>query len=110
MYPIKFTQQQTTTNTTIINGTEFRPDHLLHFTQSLLINHKITSEEMIRSASDRSSSSENLPPRTIARVAREVRDLLQSPPEGTKLIVDPDTGLPSNLGELKVNIVDNMTL
>ena len=48
------------------------------------------------------SSSENLPPRAIARVVREVRDLLQSPPEGTKLVVDSDTGLPSNLSELKV--------
>ena len=62
---------------------------------------------MIRSTSGTSklSSSENLPPRAIARVVREVRDLLQCPPEGTKLVLDSDTGLPSNLSELKVRIL-----
>jgi hypothetical protein len=48
-------------------------------------------------------SIENLPPRTLARVAREVRDLIQSPPEGIRLVVDEDTGLPSNLGEVVVS-------
>lgn len=36
------------------------------------------------------SSSENLPPRTLARVARELRNLHQSPPEGVRLIIDGD--------------------
>lgn len=79
-------------------------------------------------------TTENLPPRTIARLVREVRDLVvrqqqqqqqqqnqntdndgeatsttsteqqQQPPlvEGVRLIVDLETGLPSNLGELMV--------
>jgi hypothetical protein len=50
-----------------------------------------------------SSSIENLPPRTLSRVAREVRDLIKSPPEGISLVVDEETGLPSNLGELVVS-------
>lgn len=49
------------------------------------------------------SSSENLPPRTLARLAREVRDLHQQPPEGVRIVVDSDTGLPANLGELMVS-------
>jgi len=49
-----------------------------------------------------SSSSENLPPRTLARLARQVRDLHKNPPEGVRLVVDTDSGLPSNLGELLV--------
>ena len=36
------------------------------------------------------SSSENLPPRTLARVARELRNLHKNPPEGVRLIVDGD--------------------
>jgi len=36
----------------------------------------------------------------LARVAREVRDLIQNPPEGVRLVVDDDTGLPANLGEV----------
>ncbi|GKY94372.1 hypothetical protein MPSEU_000403100 [Mayamaea pseudoterrestris] len=47
-----------------------------------------------------SNVSENLPPRTLARLSREVRDLHQKPPEGVCMIVDSDTGLPSNLGEI----------
>ena len=50
-----------------------------------------------------SSSIENLPPRTLARVAREVRDLIKSPPEGIQLVVDNETGLPANLGEIVVS-------
>jgi hypothetical protein len=53
-----------------------------------------------------SGSVENLPPRTLARVSREVRDLHKSPPEGVRLVVDGETGLPSNLGEVMVSIVD----
>lgn len=49
-----------------------------------------------------SGSAENLPPRTLARLARQVRDLHKSPPEGVRLVVDGDSGLPSNLGELMV--------
>jgi hypothetical protein len=48
-------------------------------------------------------SIENLPPRTLARVSREVRDLIKSPQEGIRLVVDEDTGLPSNLGEVVVS-------
>ena len=36
------------------------------------------------------ASSENLPPRTIARVGRELRQLYKNPPEGVRLIVDSD--------------------
>lgn len=54
--------------------------------------------------SSSTTTSENLPPRTIARLVREVRDLITSEQqvEGTRLIVDIETGLPSNLGELMV--------
>jgi len=48
------------------------------------------------------NSSENLPPRTLARLAREVRDLHKNPPEGVRLVVDCDSGLPANLAELMV--------
>eukprot|EP00934_Nitzschia_sp_Nitz4_P005067 Nitzschia sp. Nitz4//scaffold86_size83305//75504//76400//NITZ4_005274-RA/size83305-snap-gene-0.173-mRNA-1//-1//CDS//3329559286//5057//frame0 len=47
-----------------------------------------------------SSSIENLPPRTLSRVAREVRDLIKTPPEGIRLVVDEETGMPSNLGDI----------
>jgi hypothetical protein len=50
-----------------------------------------------------SSSIENLPPRILSRVAREVRDLVQRPPEGITLVVDNETGLPASLGELVVS-------
>jgi hypothetical protein len=56
-------------------------------------------------SSSSSSTSENLPPRTLARVAREVRNLHKDPPEGVRLVVDPATGMPSNLGELMVRLV-----
>jgi hypothetical protein len=52
--------------------------------------------------SSSSTVSENLPPRTLARLAREVRDLQQNPPEGVRLLVDEETGLPANLSELVV--------
>jgi hypothetical protein len=50
-----------------------------------------------------SSSIENLPPRTLARVAREVRDLVKNSPEGVRLVVDNETGLPANLGAVVVS-------
>jgi len=68
---------------------------------------------MIRSTYSRSlstgstssaASSENLPPRTLARVAREVRDLHRKPPEGVRLVVDAETGMPASLGELVAEI------
>ena len=45
---------------------------------------------------------ENLPPRTLARVARDVRDLVKSPPEGVRLVVDEETGMPGSLAEIVV--------
>jgi hypothetical protein len=88
-----------------------------------------------------SLSSENLPPRTIARLVREVRDFLivqqrmssttsssqldrnhvvatpfdddtnsAKGVEGVRLIVDPDTGLPTNLGELVVSTNSELSL
>eukprot|EP00566_Odontella_aurita_P017172 CAMPEP_0113545830 /NCGR_PEP_ID=MMETSP0015_2-20120614/11475_1 /TAXON_ID=2838 /ORGANISM="Odontella" /LENGTH=270 /DNA_ID=CAMNT_0000446231 /DNA_START=285 /DNA_END=1097 /DNA_ORIENTATION=+ /assembly_acc=CAM_ASM_000160 len=51
-----------------------------------------------------SGSAENLPPRTLSRVAREVRSLLKDPPEGVKLVVDPETGTPASLAELQAEI------
>jgi hypothetical protein len=50
-----------------------------------------------------SSSIENLPPRTLARVSKEVRDLIKNPPEGIRLVVDNETGLPLSLGEIVVS-------
>ena len=38
------------------------------------------------------SSSENLPPRTLARVSREVRDLHKNPPEGVRLMDQQSLG------------------
>ena len=58
-----------------------------------------------RGSSGGSISVENLPPRTLARVAREIRDLQKSPPEGVKLVVDSETGVPSSLGEVLVSVV-----
>jgi hypothetical protein len=57
-----------------------------------------------------SVTTENLPPKTVSRLVREVRDLVQiksgddDSVEGVRLIVDLDTGLPSNLGELMVRL------
>lgn len=51
------------------------------------------------------SSSENLPPRTLARVARDVRDLVKSPPEGVRLVLDGETGIPGSLSEILVSLV-----
>lgn len=48
-------------------------------------------------------SMENLPPRTLARVSREVRDMVKKVPDGTKLIVDTETGMPQNLAEIMVS-------
>ena len=50
-----------------------------------------------------SSSIENLPPRTLARVGREVQELIKNPPEGIRLVVDKETGMPANLGEVVVS-------
>ena len=50
------------------------------------------------------TSSENLPPRMLAKVAREIRDLHKNPPEGVRLIVDPETGCPDNLAEIMVSL------
>lgn len=55
------------------------------------------------SRSNSSTSCENLPPKTLARVGREIRDLHKQPPEGIRLVVDADTGVPSNLGEVLVS-------
>lgn len=67
---------------------------------------RVTRRGTHRSYSGSSSGSincsENLPPRTLQRVAREVRDLHKGPPEGIRLVVDADTGVPSNLGEVLV--------
>jgi len=51
-----------------------------------------------------SSSSENLPPRMLARVAREIRELHKNPPDGVRLVVDPETGCPENLSEIVAEI------
>ena len=55
------------------------------------------------SVSTNNMSIENLPPRTLARVSREVRDMVKQVPDGTKLILDSETGLPQNLGEIMVS-------
>lgn len=51
------------------------------------------------------SSVENLPPRTIARVSKEIRDLMKKPPGGITLVVDPETGMPASLGEIVVSLI-----
>lgn len=47
---------------------------------------------------------ENLPPRTLARVARDVRDLVKSPPEGVRLVVEEESGMPGSLAEIVAEI------
>mmetsp|Transcript_34736 Transcript_34736/g.70273 ORF Transcript_34736/g.70273 Transcript_34736/m.70273 type:complete len:341 (-) Transcript_34736:1488-2510(-) len=59
---------------------------------------------LARSKSSSNSSSENLPPRTLARVAREVKGLLENPPDGVRLVLDLDTGMPSSLDNLVAEI------
>jgi hypothetical protein len=64
---------------------------------------------LLRSSAQSSTltnSTDALPPRVLARVAREIRDLMKSPPDGIKLIVDRETGLPSNLSEIMVRAND----
>ena len=56
------------------------------------------------SSSNTNGSSENLPPRTLTRLAREVRDLHKNPPEGLRLVVDDESGVPTNLSELMVRV------
>jgi len=56
------------------------------------------------STSSSISSVENLPPRTIARVSKEVRDLMRKPPGGISLVVDPETGMPASLGEVVAEV------
>jgi len=63
-----------------------------------------SSYSRTNSLGNTSSSSENLPPRTLARVAREVRNLQKSPPEGIRMVVDPETGCAESLGEIFVDI------
>jgi len=53
-------------------------------------------------SSSSGSSSENLPPRTLSRVAREIRDLHKNPPEGVRLVMEEASGMPSSLGEIVV--------
>jgi hypothetical protein len=61
------------------------------------------------STSSSSSSIENLPPRTLSRVSKEVRELIKNPPEGIRLVVDHETGLPSSLGEIVVSKISSQT-
>jgi hypothetical protein len=37
-------------------------------------------------------------------VGREVRDLIKNPPEGIRLVVDNETGMPASLGEVVVSL------
>lgn len=43
-------------------------------------------------------------PRTAARIAREVQELLKSPETGVRLIVDEATGMPASLQEITVRV------
>jgi ubiquitin-conjugating enzyme E2 S len=52
-----------------------------------------------RSASS-AGSAENLPPRIVQRVAKELRTLHKSPPEGVKLVLDSSDTSASSLSEL----------
>ncbi|KAL3800410.1 hypothetical protein ACHAW5_009088, partial [Stephanodiscus triporus] len=62
------------------------------------------SSSMSSKAGSTTGSSENLPPRTLARVARDVRDLVRSPPEGVRLVLDGETGMPGSLSEIMAEI------
>ena len=53
-------------------------------------------------------SSENLPPKTLQRVAREIRDLHKNRPEGVRLVVDAETGVPGSLGEVLVRMLGRL--
>jgi len=55
-------------------------------------------------SSNRNSNNNNLPPRVLARVAREIRDLMKNPPEGLRIVLDSDTGLPTSLGDILAEI------
>ena len=55
------------------------------------------------SGQGKSLTSESLAPRTLARVSRDVREIMRKQPEGAKLIIDPDTGLPPSLSEIMVS-------
>ncbi|KAL9178864.1 hypothetical protein ACHAXT_011837, partial [Thalassiosira profunda] len=61
-----------------------------------------SSRSLSGSAAGGGGSAENLPPRTLARVARDVRDLVQAPPEGVRLVLDGETGMPGSLSEILV--------
>jgi len=50
------------------------------------------------------NSSENLPPRCLARVARDIRNLVKNPPDGVRLVLDEDTGMPGSLSEILAEI------
>ena len=50
------------------------------------------------------NSAENLAPRVLGRVAREVRNLLRDPPGGVRLVLDPETGMPPSLDCLVVSL------
>lgn len=67
----------------------------------------VTASASAASSSARSlggRSSENLPPRVLARVAREVKALLSNPPDGIQLVTDPETGMPTSLDNLMVSV------
>ena len=38
-------------------------------------------------------------------MARDVRDLVKSPPEGVRLVLDSETGMPGSLSEILVSCV-----
>ena len=50
------------------------------------------------------SSRSYMAPRTAARIAREVQELLKSPETGVRLIVDEATGMPASLQEITVRV------
>lgn len=45
------------------------------------------------------TSSENLPPRTLARVARELRNLHKNPPDGVRMIIDGENSSSSGVSD-----------
>jgi len=57
-----------------------------------------------QSSSSSYTCSDKLPPKTIARLVREVRDLITKSPEGAKLVIDHDTSMPSSLYDIQVEI------
>jgi hypothetical protein len=97
---------QTTNNkTSLIQSGKlpFTNHHHIHFVPSTLALVLRPSNHRNMATSSKVRNDSVLPQRTRVRVQREIINLLKNAPEGTKLIVDPETGLPPSLTEIVVS-------